>query len=127
MRVQPWSRKYSMQSAIQFDVLLDRDGHVHQHRRTPGPGDREQIGEAGDLESEVRARAVRPHVGQSNAVRPRMSMRSSEPVIASNPGREHERVELVLARRRSQAVRRDDFDGRPLMSTRVTLSRLNVS
>ena len=43
-----------------IDVLLDGDEHVAQHGRAARPCDREQVGEAVDLQAEIRPRAVLP-------------------------------------------------------------------
>ena len=43
-----------------IDVLLDRRQHVGDHRRAARPGDREQIGETGQRQAEIGARAVLP-------------------------------------------------------------------
>ena len=50
------------------DVLLDRDGHVGQHRRAARPGDHEEVGESGGREPEVGGRAVGPLLRQGQAV-----------------------------------------------------------
>ena len=44
------------------DVLLDRHGHVRQHRRAARTGDQEQVGEPGRHQPEVGERAVLPLV-----------------------------------------------------------------
>ncbi|KMO81374.1 hypothetical protein MCHUDSM44219_01726 [Mycolicibacterium chubuense] len=41
-------------------MLLDRDGHVRQHRWTAGTGDQEQVRKALDGQAEIGLRAVRP-------------------------------------------------------------------
>ena len=51
-----------------FDVLLDSQGHVGQHRRAARPGHDEHVRESGDLEAQVGDRARRPLVGQGEAV-----------------------------------------------------------
>ena len=52
----------------------------------PGPGDGEQVREPGGRDAEVRARARPPTCpGASRRPAPAMSMRSSGPVMASNP------------------------------------------
>src|SRR5438093_257903 len=47
-----------------IDMLLDRDDHVAQDARATGPRDEEQVREAGDRQTEVRARAGGPLLAQ---------------------------------------------------------------
>ena len=64
--------------SIDTIMLLSTDG-------LPGPVISEQVREPGDAEAEVGARAVGPLVRSVRPPRPRMSIASSAPVIASKP------------------------------------------
>ena len=117
-----------MQSAIQSTCCSIDDDHVAEHRRAARPGDDEQVGEAGDRQAEVGARAVRPLRRASDTPsRPRMSIVEQRAGHGVEAGGEDDRVELVLAVRRAHAARRDLPIGVARRSTSVTLSRLNVS
>ena len=97
-----------------FDVVLDADDHVDEHRRAAGARDDEQVGEPFGHEPEVRARAVAPLVGNRHAAAaPDVDGedRPGERVVA---GRADERVEFVEACGRAHAARRDRLDRRLL-------------
>ena len=51
----------------------------------PGPVTSEKIGEAGHHQAQIGARTGGPFVLQARAVRPRISMLASAPVMASKP------------------------------------------
>ena len=107
-------------------VLLDGHDHVAEHRRAARAGDGEEVREAGDGEAEVACAGLRPtSAAASGPARPRMSMLSSAPVMASNPVAKTMLSSAYVRVPRPQAARRDGLDRAPSRtSTRVTLSRL---
>ncbi len=77
-------------------VLLDRDRHVGQHRRAPGPGHHEQVREADRSEAEIGARAVRPLVLQREAVTTSDVDTDERSGHRVESGRVNDRVELQV-------------------------------
>ena len=103
-----------MQSAIHSTCCSIERQHVGEHRRAAWTGDGEQVREARDPEPEIGARAGRPcRRAGAGRLRPRMSIRSSAPVMASKPVAKHERVDLVVPTRDADARARDRLDRRP--------------
>ena len=78
------------------DVLLDRDDHVAQHGRTAGPGDGEQVREAGNHQPEVRAGSVGPPVAQRDALATTDVDAQQGAGHRIEAGGEDDRVELVI-------------------------------
>ena len=81
------SRRCSRQSAIHSTCCSIDDDHIGQHRRAARPGDREQVREPGDLQAEIGARPVVPHVRRLGPSRPRMSMRAANRSWRRSPWR----------------------------------------
>ncbi len=92
-------------------VLLDRHGHVRQHRRAARTGDGEEVGEAAGHQAEVRLRAVDPLAGERHSV--------AAPDVDGDDGAGHgveprgedDDVELEGARCRVDALFGDGADG----------------
>ena len=93
------------------NVLLDAHHHVHQRRRAARPGDGEHVGEAGNRQAEVGARAVTPSVLQrqaADAAHVDLQQGAGERVVA---GGEDDVVERVVRARCLDAGAGDALNG----------------
>ena len=109
------------------DVLLDRHHHVGEYGGAARAGDGEEIWEAGDHEPQIGARSLGPLLFQFRSG-PAAYVDAEQGTGHRVEARcEHNTVERVLGVPRLHTPRGDLLDRGRLTSTRVTLSRLNVS
>src|ERR1700761_3471268 len=86
-----------------LDVLLDGHRHVAEHRRAAGPGDREQVREAGNGYAQVGARPFPPRVPQRLPAPPADAERLERSGERVEPGGIDDDVKFVVAGARPDA------------------------
>ena len=91
-------------------MLLDGDQHVAEHGRAARTGDREQVRESGDLQTEITARPTLPLVAERDALRAADVHREERARHRVEARREHQGIELVLGVGGAQAPRRNRLD-----------------
>ena len=91
-------------------VLLDRNRHVAEYRRTAGSGDGEQVRKARNLQAEIIARPRRPGLRQRQVIAPadvHPQQRAGHPVEA---GGEDDDIQRIRGIARADSPWRDLFD-----------------
>src|SRR5581483_10968810 len=93
-----------------LDVLLDRDGHVAEYRRTAGTSDSEEIWKAGNLQPEISARPRGPGIAQGHAIAAADVHPQERARHRVEAGGEDNDVKRVFARARLDTGGRDALD-----------------
>ena len=93
----------------------------------PGPVMTNRFGKARTHQAEIGARARRPFLVQRLAVAsPYIDLRD-RPRHGVKPGRQHQRIDFVLLAGDAHGIFSDLLEGLNLMSTSLTLGRLNAA
>lgn len=108
----------------EIDVLLDRHGHVREHRGAVWARDEEEVGEPLGRQAEVSGRTVPPFLQSVPADDVDRRHRARNCVEA---GGEHDRVELKRFTSRTDSGVDDVTNGRSCRFTKRTWGRLNVA